>query len=337
MKHVLVVGAIHEAGLKILNEHPGLSVEVITDPGTSIAPAQVDRSDALLIRYGVLKPADIANAARLQVVSRHGVGCDNLPVEALSARGIPVTTVGPVNAVSVAEQTMAMMLSLSKKVAQYDHAVRSGNWAIRDSLAACELAGKTLMLLGFGRIGREVAKRALAFDMKVVICDPFVSEEEAAAAMVVKLDDWRAALGEVDVLSIHLPLDAQTRHIIDALVLAAMKPTAIVLNAARGGLIDEAALYQQLSTRMVAGGAGIDTFEIEPPGLDTPLLGLPNVVLSPHSAALTQEAAKRMGIVAAENVIAGLNERLDPSLVFNRQALAARLAPHASDCDGKAN
>ena len=321
MQRVLVIGQIHEAGLKILNDYKGLDVEVITDPGADIPVVKIEEADALLIRYGVLSEADIENAEHLRVVSRHGVGCDNLPVDALSARGIPVTIVGPVTAISVAEQTLAMMLSLSKKIAQYDQAVRHGNWSIRDSLAISELAGKTLMLLGFGRIGSEVAKRAQAFDMDVLIYDPFVSADVTAAAGVVKVDDWREVLGRVDVLSVHLPLSAESRNIIDAEVLSLMKPTAILLNAARGGLVDESALYQALSSRMAAGGAGIDTFATEPPSLDTPLLSLPNVVVSPHSASLTEEAAKRMGVVAANNVIAGLEDKLDPALIFNRQAL----------------
>jgi D-3-phosphoglycerate dehydrogenase len=326
MKRVLVIGQIHEAGLKILNDHKGLDVDLIADPGAGVPVEMIEKADAILIRYGVLSKAQIENADRLCVVSRHGVGCDNLPVDELSARGIPVTTVGPVNAVSVSEQAMAMMLSLSKKLAQYDHAVRSGNWSIRDGLATSELAGKTLLLLGFGQVGREVARRARAFDMDILIYDPFITADRASAAGVVKVDVWREVLGRVDVLSIHLPLIAETRNIIDADVLQAMKPTAILLNTARGGLVDEGALYEALCTRMAAGGAGIDTFEVEPPGLDAPLLSLPNVVVSPHSAALTEEAAMRMGTVAARNVIAGLEYRLDPELVFNRGALQERPA-----------
>ncbi len=321
MKRVLIIGQIHVAGLKILNDHKGLSIEMITDPSAGIPVELVQASDAILIRYGVLSEAHIENANRLCVVSRHGVGCDNLPMDSLTARGIPVSIVGPANAISVCEQTMAMMLSLSKKLAQYDQAVRNGNWSIRDRLSVSELAGKTLLLLGFGRVGREVAKRAQAFDMDILIYDPFVSSDAATATGVVKIDDWREVLDRVDVLSIHLPLIEETRNIIDAGVLAAMKPTAILLNTARGGLVDEGALYEALHTRMAAGGAGIDTFEVEPPGLDAPLLSLPNVVVSPHCAALTEEAAKRMGMVAARNVIAGLEDRLDPELVVNHDAL----------------
>jgi D-3-phosphoglycerate dehydrogenase len=303
-----------------------LVTEVIADPGAAIPREKIEASDALLIRYGVLSAADIMNAARLRVVSRHGVGCDNLPVQELSARGIPVTVVGSVTAGSVAEQTMAMLLCAAKKVVQYDLAVRNGNWSVRDSLSISDLAGKTLLLLGFGRIGREVSRRARAFDMDVLIFDPFVSAEAALAEGVTKVNDWRSVLGRVDVLSIHLPLSPETRNIIDASVLAAMRPTAILLNAARGGLVDETALFEALTTHMSAGAAGLDTFLTEPPPLNAPLLGLSNVVLSPHSAALTEEAAKRMGVVAAQNVIAGLEGRLDPALIFNRKALEERHA-----------
>ncbi len=324
--NVLVIGKIHRDAMQLLQDHGGLNITLLTDPGSPIPVAEVEKSDAVLIRYGILTEAAIRDASRLRVVSRHGVGCDNLPVDALSARGIPVTTVGPVTAVSVAEQTIASLLCLCKKTAAYDQAVRSGNWSIRETLGVSEMAGKTLLLLGFGRIGREVARRALAFDMQVLIFDPLVSEESAKAASVTKVDDWRAVLGRIDVLSVHLPLSPATHHIIDAGVLAAMKPTGILINAARGGLVDEHALYEALIGHLSAGGAGIDTFAQEPPAPDMPLLGLPNVVLSPHSAALTEEAGRRMSMVAAANVIAGLQGALDPALIFNGEALRQRAA-----------
>lgn len=324
MKHVLVIGQIHEAGLNVLRSHEDLSIEVITNPGADIAVEKIENSDAILVRYGVLSGVQIEHADRLCVVSRHGVGCDNLPVDALSARGIPVTIVGPANAVSVAEQTMAMMLSLYKKIAQYDEAVRNGNWSIRDGLTTSELAGKILLLLGFGHIGKAVAKRARAFEMDVLIYDPFVSADAAADAGVDKIDDWRAVLGRVDVLSLHLPLSSETRNIINAEELSLMKPTAILLNVARGGLVNESALHEALGTRMMAGGAGLDTFEVEPLSIESPLLKLPNVIVSPHSAALTEEAGRRMSVIAANNVIAGLEGRLDPELVINRETLSGK-------------
>ncbi len=324
MKRLLIIGQIHEAGLKILEGYPNLEIEIFTDPGANIPVNKVEQSDAILIRYGVLTEDDIQNANQLSVVSRHGVGCDNLPVTALTSRGIPVTIVGPVNAISVAEQTMAMMLTLSKKIVQYDNAVRSGNWSIRDSLSAAELSGKSLLLLGFGRIGREVAKRALAFDMDVQIYDPFVSAKDASEFGVSKVKDWQEIIHSIDVLSIHLPFIEETKNIINADVLAKMKPTAILLNAARGGLIDEDALYQALKSNLSSGGAGIDTFAIEPLNTDSPLLELPNVIVSPHSSALTEEAAKRMGVVAAQNIIAGLENTIDSELLFNPEVMKGK-------------
>jgi D-3-phosphoglycerate dehydrogenase len=234
---------------------------------------------------------------------------------------VPVTIVGPVNAVSVAEQVMAMLMALVKQIIPYDAAVRNGGWSIRDSLAVGELSGCRLMLLGFGRIGREVARRAAAFDMQVLVHDPFVHEDVIRGAGCVPVDDWRAALPEVDAISLHLPATPETRGIIGAVELDRMKPTAILLNVARGGLVDEQALYRALTGRMADGGAGLDCFSTEPPDTVQPLIGLANVVLSPHSAALSKEAARRMGEVAARNVIAGLNRTLDPALVFNLEAM----------------
>ncbi len=324
MKKVTIAGKLHKSGLAILHDHGGLDITEFTDPKVPVTRAKITEADALLIRTGNLSEDDIKDAYRLCVVSRHGVGCDNLPVAALSARGIPVTIVGPVNAISVAEQTLSMMLTLTKRVAEYDQAVRSGNWEVRNSLKTAELAGKTLLLLGMGRIGGEVAKRAVAFDMNILVFDPFLTEAAVRAAGAKKIDNWQEVLNLVDILSIHLPFIEETRNIVDAEILGAMKPSAIVLNAARGGLIDEAALFRELSGRMVSGGAGLDTFEVEPPALENKLLSLPNVVFSPHSAAMTEESARKMGEVSALNVIAGLEGKLDPALIFNREALEVR-------------
>lgn len=320
-QNVLVVGRIHEAGLAVLRSRPDLNVVSLEDPGAAIPMQEVARADAILIRYGILSAEMIEQAPRLRVVSRHGVGCDNLPVAALSARGIPVMVAGAVGAVSVAEQTMAMLLAAAKKVTVYDSAVRAGNWAVRDGISAVEISGKVLLLLGFGRIGREVAKRAQAFGMTVLACDPGVGFEEMAPLGVEKVADWHAALPRVDVLSLHVPLGPATHNLVDAGVLDRLKNTAIIINTARGGLIDEAALHHALTTRLVDGAAALDTFQQEPVRADHPFCRLPNVVLSPHSAALTREGSMRLGVVSAQNVLAGLDGTMDPALVFNQAAL----------------
>lgn len=321
MYKVLVVGRIHPSGRAVLDAREDLQIESIEDPAVVLPDQALRGVDAVLIRYGVLTAAHLEQANRLRIVSRHGVGVDNLPLDLLGQRGIPVTVVGPVNSVSVAEQTFAMLLALAKQIRPYDLAVREGRWGARESLAVRELAGMTLLLLGFGRIGRAFARRAAAFDMQIWVHDPALSAAAAAAAGVRQVEDWRACLGEVDALSLHVPLTPATRGLIDHAVLSAIKPTALIVNTARGGLIDEAALRQALGGRMAKGGAGIDTFDQEPLPADHPLLALPNVVVSPHSAALSAEAAERMGVVAARNVLAGLDNDIDPALLFNRAAL----------------
>ena len=321
MAKVLVAGQIHPDGMAILKAESGLEIEMIEDPGAALPMESLSQADALLIRYGVITPEMADQISKLQVVSRHGVGCDNLPTAELGARGVPVTIVGPVNAISVAEQVMAMMMALTKKVISSDAAVREGNWNYRSSVALSELSGKTLLLLGFGRIGREVARRAAAFDMKVCIYDPFVDADTVRAAGYEPIEDWKSALSEVDVVSLHLPATPETIGLIGTAELALMKQTGILINAARGGLVDEDALYEALKGRMAAGGAGIDCLAMEPPQSDLPLLSLPNVVFSPHSAALSAESTRAMGVVSAQNVIDGLNGNLQPSLVFNRRQL----------------
>ena len=197
---------------------------------------------------------------------------------------------------------------------------RDGNWKLRDSFGATELAGKTLLLLGFGRIGREVAKRAQAFGMTVLAYDPYVREAAMYAARVQPAPKLEDALPQADFISVHLPLTPETRGIIGARQFAAMKRTAIVISTARGGLVDEAALVEALRSGTIR-AAGLDVFVDEPPSSDNPLLKLDNLLLSPHSAGLTAECAMRMGEVSARNALAGLNGTLDPELVVNKHVL----------------
>ncbi len=321
MAKVVVSGKIHPDGMAILQAEPGLEIELFDDPGSPVPMESLAGADALLIRYGVLTADQAAQMPNLRVVSRHGVGCDNLPAAELAARGVPVTIVGPVNAVSVAEQVLAMMLALSHRIVPGDAAVRAGDWNWRNGLVMGELAGKTLLLLGFGRIGREVARRAAAFDMQVAVFDPFVPADDIARAGYRPVADWKAELPAADYLSLHLPATPDTMGLIGAGELARMKPTAILINAARGGLVDEDALAEALAGPMAEGGAGLDCLASEPPPADLPLLTLPNVVFSPHSAALSAEAIRGMGTVAAQNVVDGLNGRLRPELIFNLAAL----------------
>ncbi|MDA5095473.1 hydroxyacid dehydrogenase [Aliiroseovarius sp. KMU-50] len=321
MTKLVIAGKIHPDGMALLEVESDLEIELFEDPSAHLPMESLSAADALLIRYGVITSEMAAGMPNLKVMSRHGVGCDNLPNAELGARGIPVTIVGPVNAVSVAEQIMAMMMALTKKIIPSDAAVRDGKWSYRNTVALSELSGKTLLLLGFGRIGREVARRAAAFDMSVKVFDPFVDPDVVRSAGYVPVEDWKAALPEIDVLSLHLPANPDTMGLIGVEELARMKPTGILINAARGGLIDEEALFDALRARMSSGGAGLDCLASEPPAKDLRLLSLPNVVFSPHSAALSAESTRAMGVVAAQNILAGLTGELKPELIFNATAL----------------
>lgn len=321
MPHVLLTGAIHRAGMALLEARADVTLESIDNPTEADFAARLPRADALIVRTAVVPPAALEGAARLRVVSRHGVGYDNVPVDALSRKGIPLTLVGNVNAVTVAEHTLFMILALAKQCIPYDRAVRDGRWGIRDSFAATELAGKTLLILGFGRIGREVARRAAAFDLRVLAHDPYVDRQAMSALGAEWVEDWRAVLSAADFVTLHLPRTPETVGAIGPAELAAMRPTAYLVNAARGGLVDEIALAEALGAGRIA-GAGLDTFDSEPPVSGHPLLALENVILSPHTAGLTEECAARMGTAAAQNALDGIDGRLNPELVVNREVLA---------------
>lgn len=320
MSRVLVLGHINEAGLALLRARPDVTVDLL--PGGSDAEliARLPEVEGILVRTNRLSAALLDAAPRLKVVSRHGVGYDNVDLAALDRRRIPLTVVGNVNAVPVAEQAFFLMLALAKQGLAHDRATRSGNWGFRERFASVELAGKRLLVVGFGRIGRQVAARAAAFGMTVAAYDPYVAAETMAAAGVRQVATLRAGLAEADFVTLHTPLNDETRNILDAAALAAMKPGARLICTARGGLVDEAALIEALRCGRLA-GAGLDVFAAEPPAADDPLLALDSVVLSPHIGALTQECGVRMAEVAARNVLAGLDGTLDPALVVNPQVL----------------
>jgi D-3-phosphoglycerate dehydrogenase len=329
MADILILGRIHEAGLDLLRARPGTEFEVLAAPSESDILSRAARADAIIVRTTRLSAAAIDAAPRLRIVSRHGVGYDNVDVAALDRRGIPLTLVGNVNALSVAEHTLFMMLALAKRAVAYDRATREGNWALRDSFGATELYGKNLLLLGFGRIGREVARRAQAFGMTVLAYDPYVGVESMYAARVQPVARTAEAWPVADFISVHLPMSPETKGIIGAGELAAMKQTAIIVTTARGGLVDEAALVHALRLGQIR-AAGIDVFVDEPPAVGSPLLQLDNVLLSPHTAGLTEECAMRMAEVSARNALAGLDGLLDANLVVNKHVL-----PQAADFERK--
>jgi D-3-phosphoglycerate dehydrogenase len=319
MPLVLISGEIHDDGRAILRARPDVTVEDLPDGRPETFLARLPEADGLLLRMATLPREALVSADRLKIVSRHGVGYDNVPVDALTAKGIPLAVVGAVHSGAVAEHAMYLILALAKSALRHDGAVRGGDWDFAKRLESVELAGRALLIIGFGRIGRELARRAAAFDMRILAYDPQVPAEDMAAVGVTRVPSWRIALGEADFVSLHVPRLPATEGMIGAAELAAMKPTAFLINTARGGLVGENALAEALAAGTIA-GAGLDTFETEPPP-DHPLFSSDRVILSPHIAGLTKESAARIAVAAAENVLAGIDGTLDPLLVINPSVL----------------
>jgi D-3-phosphoglycerate dehydrogenase len=320
MPHVLVAGLIHEQGLDVLRQAGDISFRLVEQVSTEAFAPHVGEADAIIIRTQPLLADVIARAPKLRIVSRHGVGYDNIDVPALNARRIPLTIVGDVNSRAVAEHTLMLMLAAARRTVAHDQAVRQGRWNERNRFDALELDGKHLLILGFGRIGRRVAELAAAFGMKVSAHDPYLAPEVIAAHGASPAATLTEALAEADVVSLHLPA-SPGGPVIGARELAAMKPSAILVNAARGELVHEAALDRALRDGRLR-HAALDVYRQEPPALDNPLLANGRVTLMPHNAGLTQECAARMAVASARNIVDFFSGRLDERLTVNREALS---------------
>lgn len=319
MPHVLVAGKLHQSGIDLLEARPDLTFDYVEEVSEPSCAALIDRADGLVIRTQPLSAATVAKAGRLRIVSRHGVGYDSVDLPALNARGIALAVVGDVNSISVAEQAMMLLLAAAKRAVRADRAVRSGGWTWRNGLEPRELRGKRLLILGFGRAGRHLARMAGGFGMEIRAHDPFLAARGWPEGPVAPAD-LAEGLAWADFVSVHAP--RADRPVIGAPELAAMKPSAILVNTARGGVVDEPALIAALAGNRLA-AAGLDVFDEEPPAADNPLLAMDNVVLSPHVAGLTTECAERMAIGAVRNVLDFFDGKPDPSLIVNRQATHA--------------
>ncbi len=312
MPHMVIAGPVHDAGLALVDDAPDVTFDYVPDTDPTAYRVHLPKADGLVLRTQPLTAADVASAPRLRIVSRHGVGYDAVDVAALDARSIPLAIVGDVNSRTVAEHAMMLLLAASRKLVDSANRFRAGDWAQRNAFAPREIFGKTLLIIGYGRIGRYLAVLADAFGVRVLAYDPFIAAD--AFGDVERVTDLRQGLASSDLVSIHAPKGDDV--LIGAAELASMKPDAVIVNTARGGQIDEAALADALRTGRI-GAAGLDVLADEPPPADHPLLRLDNAILTPHTAGLTQECAQRMAIVSIRNVLDHFNGRLDPALVVN--------------------
>jgi len=308
---VLVADQLSDAGVAALAAHHDVDVRTGLDKPALLAA--IPGYDAVVVRSATRIDADVLAAGqRLKVVARAGIGLDNVDVRAATARGVLVCNAPQSNVISAAEHTVALLLALARSIPQADASLRAGRWD-RSAFQGIELQGKRLGVLGLGRVGTLVAQRCQAFGMRVLAYDPYVSAERAAQLGVEVVDTVGELCASADVLTVHLPKTPDTEGIVGEAELRVLPPRALVVNTARGGLVDEAALERALREGVVA-GAALDVFAAEPV-TDSPLFGLPNVVVTPHLGASTTEAQDKAGTMVAEAVVAALCGEFVPSAV----------------------
>ena len=298
---------IHSDGIARLREH--FLVEVFSDREQDMRLSAMMHADAVIVRNVPIGAELMDRCQRLKIISKHGAGVDNIDLGAASERGIVVTNVPGGNADAVAEGAVALMLATLRRVPEVHWQVASGNYSVRWHLRYAQLTKRTLGLVGIGKIGTRVAAICSGgFGMRILAYDPALSQAGVAARGAAKVESLDVLLAEADVVSLHLPLTRETHHLIGREELRRMKRSAILVNTARGPLIDEAALSEALAAGEIS-GAGLDVLEIEPPAADNPILSAPNVVLSPHTAGSTEEADRHLALAAAENAIAVISGR----------------------------
>jgi len=320
MKKVLLGQKIHEDSIKLLKDN---AVEVIISPSpdAEVVKKYIKDADGIIVRTSTkLSRETIFAANKLKVIGRTGVGVDNVDIEAASEKNIPVCNTPEANTQTVAEHTVSFILALAKGLRIVDRAVREGNWKIRHDYITIDISKKTLGLVGFGKIGKATAKKCYdAFSMNIIAYDPFLPENVEVDFPYKLLDRLEEIFEQSDFVSLHMPHTKENHHLINKNLLLKMKNKAYLINTSRGGMVDEQALAEIISEGRIA-GAALDVFEDEPPEKDNPLLGLEEVILSPHSAALTKESSRRMAMHAAEGVLDVLEGR-KPKWVYNRNKI----------------
>ncbi|WP_458096953.1 hydroxyacid dehydrogenase [Roseomonas sp. WA12] len=324
MPHVVVLDPIHPDGIHRLHDAPGITLDHPgLHPDTQAAPSLATRlrdAEALVVRGTIVGSALLALAPRLRMVCRHGVGYDLVDVQAMTRAGVAVMITPEANAASVAEHALMLMLAVARQVLPVDAGVRAGQWRVQGQSRTFELGGRRVLVVGFGRIGTRVARLCAAFGMHVLVHDPYLPAGTIRGAGYEAVKDLSAGLATADIVTLHLPAGESTRGMVNAGFLAAMKPGAVLINTARGTLVDEVALEAALRSGHLGGG-GLDVLRTEPMVEPVPLLRLENLVVTPHVAASTAEGLQRMAWDAAGNVLDFLAGHPDTDAVVNREVL----------------
>ena len=329
---IILCRALHPTAMAMLEARDDIELKVLTTEfrGPPLQKELADHigdADGIMVGLEKIQADLLAIAPKLRIVSRFGVGFDTLDIPACTRKGVTVGVVNGANDLSVAEHAMMLMLAVARRTVEYDASVRAGTWMIQHGRRMHELSERSVLVLGYGRIGTRVARLCSAFGMSVMVHDPNFPLPRIAADghIAIPAPDLMDAVAAADVITLHCPLEANTRAMVNADFLARMKSTAWLINTARGGLVDEAALAAALANGTIE-AAGLDVLAAEPPNPDNPLFKLPNVVLAPHNAAAPLECYAKMSRRAALNLIEYFDGKLDPGYCVNPEALG-RNAP----------
>ena len=312
-KKILIIQPIHEAGIKLLKDNSNYEYEILENLEAQDIKSKISNCDAISIRTAKLSGELINCSKNLKIISRHGVGYDNIDLTASKEKNITLAITATANAIAVAEHVLFMLLNIAKRKSMYDDSVKSGNFSNRNKLPkTIEIWNKNILIAGFGRIGQCLIKRCKGFEMNVFVYDPFVSKEVVESLGGKKVENLEDSIKNMDAVSLHVPLNDKTKNLINYNLLRTMKKNCIIINAARGGVINEIDLDRALNENLIF-GAGLDVFEKEPPDQNNPLLKNKKVFLSPHTAAFTEECMVRMGKETIQNIIDFFEKKLDKS------------------------
>jgi D-3-phosphoglycerate dehydrogenase len=325
MHKLVLCRALHADAMALLEARTDIDLTVLTTafrgpPMQKELAATIGNADGIMVGLEKIDAGLLATAPKLRVISRFGVGYDSIDIPACTRQRVVVGVVNGANDLSVAEHAMMLMLAVARRTIEMDASVRAGTWMKLEGRRMRELAGRRVLLVGYGRIGTRVARLCAAFGMHVMVNDPAFPTPRIAADGYEPAPDLLAALPSADVVSLHCPLSDATRHMVDAAFLARMKPDSWLINTARGGLVDEAALTDALRERRIE-AAGIDVLVQEPPVPDHPLFKLDNVVLAPHNAAAPLECYAKMSMRAVRNLLDTIDGVIDPGYTVNPEVL----------------
>ena len=318
MHKIAIVDKMHEDGINLLKKNPNFQCEIIEDLSKDNLISKLPHFDGITLRRGKIDAEILQKCKKLKVISRHGVGYDNVDINFLKENKISLLVTGTTTSTSPAEHIMFMILHISKSFNLFDESVRSGNFdkIMHMKHNSFELFNKTILIVGFGRIGRKLIKRCLGFEMKVFVYDPYVDKKIIESLGGKKIDNLEESLKTTDVLSLSVPLTKDTINMIDLKKMKIMKNTSIIINTSRGGVINEKDLNTALDKEIIY-GAGIDVFENEPPSNSNLLLKNKKVLLSPHAATFTKECTSNMAIQTAQNIIDFFDNKLNKLMIVN--------------------